>query len=463
MTAKYYYGLTGYTTANVDSSTLTLPVDSTITGALTASGFTVGDETWFSLSGSGLTEVVKVTSAGVDSIGVTRAQLGTTAQAWPSGTPVEFVVTAASILDDIGDISTAVTITGNGLAVVTNPEVNEWQVSVASPTFTGLGGISVLGTWPNIQIVMSLPDDDCCGTGGGGSGTSGITSLVGDGIVTAYASGGTGFVSVTSPTFTAGSGITITGSWPTYTIAASGGGGGTVTSVSVGAGLTLTGSPTVNPTISITNTGVTAGTYGDVVVNGAGQFTSINPAFNPVSSILTGTGLGVSRTGSAVTLTPVTAAVGTAGIVPLADETEPLDPDDDDSAVTPALLAAVLDTLGAVTVLGGTTYTGEIDADYVDEISSSTVAINLAAGEKAILFATVTAKDGTTPSTPVEYGIGVFDLSSVSVVKNNIIPQCTQTISTVLTGPIITSYKIITTDIPATASVIGSGLWIIQL
>ena len=97
-------------------------------------------------------------------------------------------------------------------------------------------------------------------------GTSGLTSIGGPitssgtltlGGILNVANGGTG---TTAPALTAGSNITLTGSWPNYTIAATGITSGTVTSVGVSGGstgLSFTGGP-ITSSGTITASGVLA-------------------------------------------------------------------------------------------------------------------------------------------------------------------------------------------------------------
>jgi len=99
----------------------------------------------------------------------------------------------------------------------------------------------------------------------------------------AVANGGTG---TTTPALVAGTNVTITGTWPNQTIAASGGGGsGTVTSVAatVPAFLSITGSPiTTSGTLAIAY----SGTALPIANGGTGQ-TTASAGFNALSPITT--------------------------------------------------------------------------------------------------------------------------------------------------------------------------------
>ena len=109
----------------------------------------------------------------------------------------------------------------------------------------------------------------------------------------------------------AGTGISTSGTYPNFTITnTSPSSGGTVTSVASGTG--LTGGPiTTTGTLSIANTGVTAGTYGSaavipvIAVNNQGQITSIStqptnaPAYQGTWNASTNSPLLVSSVGTA--------------------------------------------------------------------------------------------------------------------------------------------------------------------
>jgi len=93
------------------------------------------------------------------------------------------------------------------------------------------------------------------------------------------------------------------------TVATGGGSGGTVTNIQTGTG--LTGGPiTSNGTISIANTTVTAGTYGNastvsqVTINAQGQVTNaVNVAISIANSAVTGLGTMATQNANAVVIT----------------------------------------------------------------------------------------------------------------------------------------------------------------
>jgi hypothetical protein len=243
-------------------------------------------------------------------------------------------------------------------------------------------------------------------------------------------------------------GTAVTGVWPNFTIysAPGGGGGGGVSIVTVSDGLSLTGNPAVNPTISITNTGVTAGDYSGFVVNARGQITSLPVGFNPISSIVVPDGATVARVGGVVTITFDSADVGVRGLVALADESAPLDSSDVQTAVTPALLAAQLGGASGSDVAGSGT--GEADATYTNALSSTAINLTLAAGERAILMGEVQVLDGTSPLAPVAYGVAVFDASANKKYATKICTQSSQSILGMMTGPFTGILHIQTSALP---------------
>jgi hypothetical protein len=206
---------------------------------------------------------------------------------------------STNTLDYAGSITSA---TWNGNTVAVN------RGGTGATTLTGYvkgSGTSALtaastipttdlsGTVTNAQLANSAITINGNSTSLGGSVSVGtvtsVAATAGTGIsVTGspITSSGTLNITNTAPdqtvVLTAGTGISTSGTYPNFTITnTSPSSGGTVTSVASGTG--LTGGPiTSSGTLSIANTGVTAGTYGSaavipvIAVNSQGQITSIS-------------------------------------------------------------------------------------------------------------------------------------------------------------------------------------------
>lgn len=456
------YGVRGVLCASVSPGDTALYVDEALAGVISTRLVFPTDTTFLSVSTGVLSELVRVVGQSGRVLIVQRSQGNTQALSFPLGARLEFQVTAEAILGNMGAIP-AIGITGTGAAVVTTPLLNNWNVDV--PVVTILPAlnspIEVLGTFPNFQL--ALQNRDGCG-GAGSEGGEGVSSIEATGIASGFISGDTAYIKVVPPNFV-GSGVTITGSWPNITFSVAGLAGGTVTSVSVTGGLTITGIPTVAPTLSIANTGVTAGTYGGIQINARGQIVAVPASLNPVNVVVANTPLSVARAGDTITLSVASATTGSRGVVELADANDAWNPLDAANAATPAVVQKAIDEL-VVPLLpvasGADSFTGEPDASYTNAISATATPIVLASGEKAVVTVNVTAIDGTTPLTPVPFGIAVFNASAIKIRSNRIIPQCSQQMSFVLAGPVNTALTLVTTAIPGTASVTSFGLSIIK-
>lgn len=457
MAAINFYGLSGTLAAAVVPASTILQVDTTLAGALSA-GMADGDVTYLALTAGATYELVKVTDVEGVYLAVERAVYGS-AQSFPIGTKVAFELTAEAIIEEIAEPPTDVTITGTGQATVTEASPNVFEVNVPTPTIEGENGVEIIGTWPAITI--AFPPKDCCGDEGDEA-AAGITTLQGLGIATAYANGNDGFVSVPAPNFV-GVGVAITGAWPDITFTVASGAGGTVVSVGAGPGLTITGSPTVNPVVNLNASGVVPGTYGGVVINARGIIEAVPVGFDPVSVVNAAAPLVASRLGGTVSLSITDAAVGVKGAVELTDDTNPFDPLDTTTAMTPAAVQVALDTVAQSTVTSADSYTAEPDASYTNTISGSALAIELAAGEKAMVFATATVLDSAVPLTPMDWGMAVFNATPIKIKGNKIMTQSQQTLVFIVEGPISpTSFAIVTTDITG-GTLISYGLQILKL
>ena len=299
--------------------------------------------------------VVGPTGPGVATGGTTGQVLTKTSNAdYATGwtTPTTGTVTSVSATAGTGISITGSPITSSGTLNITNTAPDQTVVLTAGT------GIGVTGTYPNFTIANTSPSSG--GTVTSVTGTAPVVSSGGntpvismakatssvDGYLSAtdwntFNSKGSG--SVTSVSATAGTGISVTGSpitssgtlnitntapdqtvvltagtgistsgtYPNFTITNTNpSSGGTVTSVASGTG--LTGGPiTTTGTLSIANTGVTAGTYGSaavipvIAVNSQGQITSIStqptnaPAYQGTWNASTNTPTLVSSVGTA--------------------------------------------------------------------------------------------------------------------------------------------------------------------
>lgn len=459
-----YQKLDGSLTADISSATTLIPIDLDSLAILQSNvDFDGGEWTYLSLVGDVYTEEVKVVGITTTYLSVVRARSGSTARAFTADATEIFNVVGADAIADIvtqNPTPSSTTIVGSGIATVTNPSTNNYVVEVESPAFSGDSGVTILGSWPNITISYEGYSEGCGCSGSSSSGDGVNTVVVSSSILQASITDTTLSLTLPSPTFSGAGGVTVSGSWADgYTITGSGAGGtGTVTSVSAGTGLTLTGTPSVNPTLAITATGVGAGTYGGFTFNAQGQLTSVTSGYAPVGSIELVNGGSVAASGTDYTITLNTADVGTPGIIELADSAAALDSADDSSAVTPKILAQAIADLGS-TVVGAGTSTGEADASYTNVISSTAINIEASSTQKILVLGECQMQGGSGPSTPVEFGVAVFNAANVKLYSSKLADQDKQAFVFLLNGPVSsTTISLVTTAVPGGASVITSEL-----
>lgn len=461
-----YERINGWLEESISSASSLLPIDLDTLAILQANvNFNAGEWTYLLITEGTLQEEVKVTGISSNYLVVERGASGSTPRAFTDTALVTNTVGSDGIRDIVAasPITSNVTVAGTGIAEVTNTG-DAYNVHVAPATVTGSDGIVVTGSYPDFNVALEGGSGGCCGgSGGGGGGGSGVTEVQVDStILQANILGSILSLSLPTPTFAGAGTVVVTGSYPNFTITGGGGGGGGTT-VSVGSGLVLTGDPSVNPNIAIANTGVTAGDYGGFVVNARGQITQIPVGWNPISEIVLADGGTVARLGNTATITLDNAGVAVKGIVALADELAPLDENDTESAVTPALLAAVLSSSSVGAQAAGSS-TGEADALYTDVRSGTALTVSLAVGKKAIILAECEVLDGTTPLTPVAFGMGVFTAASVKLYGSKICTQSKQTIVGVINGPLAsTTISLVLTAIPGGSSVQSESLSFIPI
>lgn len=461
-----FHGLVGKLVANLSSSSTTMMVTEAMAQRMAVSFDNGYTQAYFAVVAGSAYEVVRVDAVEGNVLSIGRGIDGSEPQAFPVGATVLHTITSEGIKQDImdaGGIQQFPILEGQGITSVVL-QGDTFLINTPAPEIVGRGGVEVVGQWPNLMIAYA--GGECCdgnGNQGGGSSDGVNIDLQTSGILDGYAWGTTLYLGVAAPIFNGQNGITVSGSWPYYNISAANMGQGTVTGVGVGNGLTLTGSPNVNPTISISNTGVAAGTYGDIQINARGQVTNVANNFDPISHIVSADNtVQVTRQGGQVTLDVAPAGIGVPGVVALADETSPFNPADTETAATPAVVAAGLATIKVSQADGVTSILGQSDGDYTNIIGASSVPLQLAQGQKALVIANTTAADLGNPTLGIAYGLGVFNTGPAKVQANRIVPQSQQTLVFLVQGPMDTAISIATTPLPSGATITGYSLNVVK-
>jgi len=388
----------------------------------------VGDYSILAINNGVNYEIVYVTGVTGGAVNITRAQEGTTTFTFGTGTDVRFVWTPVGI-QETATAGTPVTITGiNAASVMGAPN---YVVDVPETTIASGTGISVTGSFPNFTVTNTAPGIPGPPTEVTGSGVAQVTSIP------------TGYnVNVDSVILTNGTGISVTGSYPNFTItntAPSPASPGTVTVVTPGTGIAITGTPTVAPVVGLANTGVTAGTYGGITVNAQGQITNMGAGL--ITSVTSSTASLVVSTPSVgeVQLTQGIATTADYGLVKLAAASAAASRNaaDSTSSVTPAGVDAVLNALPSTvpTITGAQSLISLSSGLYTNTVAGSTIAINLAAGKKALVTAFMEMIDPVNPTVVQTFAFGLFNGTTLLAGLSNM-PSCSRTLSTVLTGPI---------------------------
>jgi hypothetical protein len=467
--AYKYLPVRGRTVAQAAANSLVIAVDSALYAALADDiDFDGGDYTYLLASDGTLIEEIKVTGLTDPNILVVeRGQSDLDAELLSVGTLLTGIIGKAAVEDiAAGIIATPdIDILGTGAIDVSDDGEGTFTIGVTAPIVTAGTGVNVDYDNETATYEVSLASDAGCCNPDTGTGTGDAATITGAGLVEVSTNvDGEVEINVPTPNFT-GDAVTVSGVWPDLEInLSSAAGDGTVTSVGATSGLSITGDPTSSPVISMDNTGIDAGDYGDISFNARGQVTEVAGTFNPVSSIVGDAPITTSRAGGEYTIGVVAAAEGVVGVVALADAGDPLDDADVTTAVTPALLAAVIADIAGVDGLGGQTFSGESDADYTNTVPTTAFALTLASGQVAQVHAELTVKDGGVPTDPVNYGMAIFSVSGAARIQSNKkVNQCQQSMTFLITGPFSDGLALKTTALPVGSSVISSSLTVLVL
>jgi hypothetical protein len=428
---KFLPPRTAFISGAISDAATILPIDTTFAALIAANVTFPGDYFYFSIYEGVVREEVKATALSGLNLTIERAQGDTTAEAFTLAAKYVLEWTKAAIEDVAVGLAPVAEITVEGAGIASVDTVGDVAtVTVEAPNFTMGAGLEVSGDWPNLEFALTN-DGNCCA---GEEEAAGVYTFVGAGIADVEEVGGEVTVTVPVPNFT-GVNVVVNGTWPDFEFEFPPAPTGTVTSVAVGTGLGLTGSGSVNPTISLSNTGVAASTYGGIEINAQGQIVAVPPTLDPISVLTEGTAISLNRTGDSVEINAIEGAVGTVGVLALADGDAPLDETDETLAVSQKLLASVIAALEGTEGYGGQTYSGEADADYVTTLPTTAIALALGTGEKALVLVNATAR-GAVATDPVNFGLAVF--SSVGAVRlqaNKKINQNEQSMMFFIEGP----------------------------
>ena len=387
-----------------------------------------GNFTTLSLSNGVVSEIVYATGVSGVNVTISRAQEGTIAQTFSGGTVARFVWTQVSIQDIASGGTAGISITGSGSATVTGGPF-AFNVAVPPGNLTAGSGIAVAGTWPNITITNTSPG------GGGGS-----TLVTGSGQANVTAITGGYNVDVPTPTVGAGTGIAITGTWPNITIVNTDpgmGATGTVTSITAGSGIAVTGDPTVNPTVSLSPSGVTAGTYGGITVDTFGRVTNITAGLiTNISSLTPALTVGAPSIG-AITLTIANASTAAVGLIQRAVNTSAAssDPSDNATCVTPSGVAAVIGAQVPVQIITDTSNVPLASASYTLSAIISGTALTLISGKTAVVTVAIEESDPGAPTSVPNFGIGLFTGATFIDGNSDNVPGAARTLTTKIVGP----------------------------
>lgn len=388
--------------------------------------------------------IVGITAGAAD---VERGQDGTVAVPLAKGAQVRFCWTTAGI-ESLAVSSATVTLTGSGGSTVTGgPNYN-----VDSPvwTFTGGFGIDVSPDTGPYDLVISQTS------------VGAQVTVAGTGLAVVTGGPLNYNVDVVAPNFVGAGGITVSGAWPNITITNSvPPGTGTLVGVTAGAGIAITGSLTINPTVSLATVGPGAGTYGGITLNAYGQVTAI--AASLITGVTTGT-TGVHLVGPTSGVLGInidSASVSGQGLVQLAPPSGSNDVANSTQAVTPAGINYVVSALTALSTPASLAVTGNQNSVtpslYVNLLSTFSIPIPaVPAGKSVLVDLYVESYDPSNPTVVQAFGVGLFDSVGLIAGNSSIVPNNVRVLKCLINGPYTAQTLSVKTTALGGTQVIGS-------
>lgn len=427
---------------------------------------------YMSLSDGVNYELVKINSVNSPYLNVVRAQDGTTSFAFPEGACLRFEWTQEGIAAVAS--GTPPTIEGDGAAIASyDPVLNKYTINVIVPTIEAVAlPALVLGAYPAWEIAFQNVNGGCCCGSGSGGGTGGPVTLTGTGVavVTPAAPSDIYNVFVANPTFTGANGVTVSGTWPNFTITGSGVPVSGVLSVTGSTKILISGS-SANPIFSLaTNGALGAGTYNGVTYDLYGAIIAVNSGYVPVTSIIGDAitafipgGPGVYN----VTTTLPVATTSVEGTVQLAVATNAAsnNPGDPTSAVTPAGIAAVLAAqppLPTIAFQSVNNYAADPIGNYTNVLAAALV-LAVGASESVLITGLATATpDSAAPTFPPAWGLAIFSGAAILAGIQTLVTG-SHVIQVVVNGPFAGTISLRTTALPGTSAIAGQSLTAIKI
>jgi hypothetical protein len=393
-------------------------------------------------------EIMNVLGVDTGAITVQRGQAGTTAVPLAQGASFHFRWTEQAILS-VAPGGT-VTCTGSGGTSVSGGP--NYTIHSDTGVIIPGAGINVAGGWPTFTVSSTAPAGATGATGPAGP----STTVTASGIASASGGGSSYNVNVDGPAFVAGTGISITGSWPALTITntQTPGGSGTVTSVT-STTLTVT-NPTTTPEIELPTVGPGAGAYGGLTLDDYGRITAVSSGL--VTNITSGNGSIVVNSPSAgvFNVTAQASSTGQAGVTAYAAATNAAsnNPSVANLAVTPAGVAAVVAALpsSAVFISYFGTQIALSAGSYTSTISSFPIGVSIASGQTGILDIYVEVADPSNPTVVPAFGIGLFNGAALLAGVSQI-PSAIRHLKYLISGPLTASLSVATTTLSGTNAV----------
>jgi hypothetical protein len=385
---------------------------------------------------------------------VTRGVEGTTAVPLAAGATVRFVWTTTGIQFEAGN-PTAVTCAGHDAVTVTGGP--NYEISAPIVTVEAGPGIDVTGSFPAFTVTNTSP--------GGATGPAGPTGpspvLTGSGTVVVSPIAGGYNIDVPPGALGAGSGISLSGSWPNIVITntQTQGGTGTVTNLVAGNGIAISGgTPTINPTVSLTNTGIAAGTYGGITVTVDGRISAIAAGFvTSIASLNVALVVSTPSVGT-INLNLQNGTDTTPGILQLAPTSAAgsNDPSNTTMAVTPAGINSVVASLPTssttISVTGNQVALGS--SSYTNIVPGIGIVMAVPAGKSVLLDVFVEVVDPSNPTVVQSFAMGIFN-GAVLLAGNSQIPSCTRNLKYLINGVFGGTITVNTTALTGT-QVLGS-------